>query len=67
MKREPDAWGYNWAILSLGDIWSSRLGVGRKAIIIVKSKEMKNGWSNLRQIWQNLPIEAMAQKALLRQ
>jgi hypothetical protein len=35
MKREPDAWGYNWATLSLGDINTetcpSRLGVGCKA------------------------------------
>jgi hypothetical protein len=34
-KREPGAWGYNWATLSLGDIntanWSSRFGVERKA------------------------------------
>jgi hypothetical protein len=31
---EPGAWGYNWAILSLGDIntetWFFRLGVGSK-------------------------------------
>jgi hypothetical protein len=35
MKKEPDAWGYNWVTVSLGDtitgIWSSRLGVGCKA------------------------------------
>jgi hypothetical protein len=34
-KRELDAWGYNWANLSLGDMntgtWSTRLGVERKA------------------------------------
>jgi hypothetical protein len=53
MKREPGAWGYNWATLSLGDIntetRSSRLGVGHKddglalqiKNIIAKSKEMK--------------------------
>jgi hypothetical protein len=33
MKREPSAWGYNWATLFLGDIdtatWPSRLGESR--------------------------------------
>jgi hypothetical protein len=65
-KREPGAWGYNWATLSLGNIntetWSSRLGGWTqgwrhwsvKKIIVAKSKEMKTGWSNSRQIWQNL-------------
>jgi hypothetical protein len=32
-KREPRAWGYNWATLFLGDIntgiWNSRLGESR--------------------------------------
>jgi hypothetical protein len=35
LKWVPDAWGYNWATQSPGDInmetWSSRLGVGRGA------------------------------------
>jgi hypothetical protein len=34
-EREPGAWGYNWATMSLGDIntgtWSFRMGVGRRA------------------------------------
>jgi hypothetical protein len=34
LKWVPSAWGYNWAILSPGDInteaWSSRLGVERR-------------------------------------
>jgi hypothetical protein len=33
-EKERGAWGYDWATLSLGDIytetWCSRLGVGRK-------------------------------------
>jgi hypothetical protein len=55
MKRELDAWEYNWANLSLGNInlenCRSRLGTGRKtddlalykSIIIAKSKELKPG------------------------
>jgi hypothetical protein len=31
-EREPSAWGYNWATLSLGEMntgtWPSKLGVG---------------------------------------
>jgi hypothetical protein len=52
MKRKTSVWVY-WATLSLGDIntetWSSRLGVGRKAdgLIVVKSKEVETGWSDL--------------------
>jgi hypothetical protein len=56
---EPDAWGYNWANLSLWDIntrtWNPRFGVGHKAddllsknIIVAKSK-VKTGWSHLYQ------------------
>jgi hypothetical protein len=52
MKREPDAWGYNCATLSLGDIntrtGSSMLGMDArlmtllcKNITVTKSKEMK--------------------------
>jgi hypothetical protein len=51
MRREPCAWGYNWATLSLGDInthtrtWSSRLAVGLKAhnlALFKKKKKKKN-------------------------
>jgi hypothetical protein len=60
MKREPGAWAYNWATLSLGDkyteTWSSRLGgwVGlwpcsEKKKTVVTSKEVKTG-SNLAEL-----------------
>jgi hypothetical protein len=35
-----------------------------KKIIVAKSKEVKTGWSNSRQVWQNLLRKAMAQKGL---
>jgi hypothetical protein len=38
-KREPGAWGCNWATLSLEDInteiWSSRLGLGARLFKII--------------------------------
>jgi hypothetical protein len=49
--REPGAWRYKWATLSLGDIntktWSSRLGVGCMTDdlalqIVAKFEEVKN-------------------------
>jgi hypothetical protein len=33
-----------------------------KSIMVVKSKEVKTGWSNSQQSWQNLLRKAMAQK-----
>jgi hypothetical protein len=57
MKREPGAWGYNWATLSLADIntetWSSWLGgwtQGRRPcfvnkFFVVKSKEVNTGYN----------------------
>jgi hypothetical protein len=53
MKREPGAWGYNWATLFLGDIntETSPPGLGLdarlmtllcKKITVVKSKEVKS-------------------------
>jgi hypothetical protein len=53
-EKEPGAWKYNWATLSLGNIntgtWPSRFGLDArlmtllcKEIIVVKSKEVKTG------------------------
>jgi hypothetical protein len=75
MEKEPKAWEYNWATLSLEDtnteIWSSRFGVGCKSnkMIVAKSKEVKGGWSTSQhtQEWTNLAESsknAMAQKVL---
>jgi hypothetical protein len=36
-----------------------------KNITVAKSKEMTTGWSNSKQVWQNLQRKAVAQKSSL--
>jgi hypothetical protein len=58
MKMDPGAGGHNWATLSLGDTWSSGLGVGCKTnngpcyVKKLLLHNQENGKSV--QIWQNL-------------
>jgi hypothetical protein len=72
-KREPGAWGYNWAtvtgghkyrdlVLQVGGLDTRLTSLLCKKIIVAKSKEEKTRWSNSRQIWQNLLRTAMAKK-----